>query len=106
METKTKLTDFSEDYKEDCDLLCPRCKGKTFIEKSGKHIKWSCKTCRPSYIKFIRQKPENFIMPIGKYKGKSLEEIIQLDSEYIKWAAENINSKSISDRCKEILEKK
>lgn len=32
------------------------------------------------------------IMPFGKYKGKSLREVIEVDSSYINWVIENVRN--------------
>lgn len=85
------------------DDTCPKCNGETYLEKSGNHVKWSCYKC--GYIKFISQeKPaELFIMPFGKYKGLSLQEIKNIDIDYCVWAAENLSATSIKMKFKEIL---
>ena len=86
--------------KEKYPKPCPRCGSDTYLERSGKHIKWSCINC--GYLKFLQQKAENFTMPFGKYKGKTLPEIKVLDIKYLCWASLNMRE-NISNRIKEIL---
>lgn len=86
------------------DDPCPKCSGEnTYLEKSGPHVKWSCPKC--GFIKFISQeKPANlFVMPFGKYKGSSLQEIKDMDIDYCIWAAENLTTINIKMKFKDIL---
>lgn len=94
------ITDFPENEKEEYPKPCPKCGNRTYLTRSGHHIKWSCINC--GYLKFLPQKSENFIMPFGKYKGKSLIEILTVDEEYLCWANLNMDEK-ISKRIKEVI---
>lgn len=42
-------------------------------------------------------------MPFGKYQGKRIDELIEDDPKYIKWAIDNLNF-SIDEECQEFLE--
>ena|SRR5271157_4428092 len=98
----TTLDDFQEGEREPYDKPCPRCGQETYLCRSGKHIKWSCIAC--GYIKFLPQgSAEDFVMPIGKFKGKKLSEIKQNDLGYLIWARDNMDSKSIIKRICEVL---
>ena len=63
--------------KESYTEPCPSCGSQTYLTRSGPHIKWSCEKC--GYIKFLPQNETAFIMPFGKYKGYSLQEIKDID---------------------------
>ena len=42
-------------------------------------------------------------MPFGKYQGKRIDELIEDDPKYVKWAMDNLNF-SIDEECQEFLE--
>lgn len=44
-----------------------------------------------------------FIMPFGKYKGRSLNEILCDDAGYIRWLAENCSNQRIREKAEAIL---
>jgi uncharacterized protein (DUF3820 family) len=61
------------------------------------HVELRCDDCGV-FCGFEAQEksPEQiaaWIMPFGKYKGKSLSEINQLDSDYLQWCLENMDGK-------------
>lgn len=43
------------------------------------------------------------IMPFGKYKGKTVGEIIEEDADYMRWCVNNVNF-SIDEECLDFLE--
>lgn len=86
-----------EPYKDPC----PRCGGKTFLEKKGIHVKWSCEKC--GYLKFLQQKWTNFVMPFGKHKGDTLYIIAKNDPDYIYWGLNNLRG-NIKKRFEEVVE--
>lgn len=46
-----------------------------------------------------------FIMPFGKYQSLSLEQILEIDKNYLNWVLENVNDKDyITNKIKLILE--
>ena len=45
------------------------------------------------------------ILDFGKYKGKSLEEVIKLDPKYIEWCLEKIEDFYLSAGAKKFLNK-
>jgi ribosomal protein S27AE len=83
------IEDFKDGEKEAYDKPCPKCAGKTYLSRSGKHVKWSCYNC--GYIKFLAQDWREFIIPIGKYNGKKLLDIANTDPAYCLWAAGNMS---------------
>jgi ribosomal protein L37AE/L43A len=96
------IDDFPEGTREPYNKQCPKCKGETYLERRGKHIKWACPVC--GYIKFLPQgNAEDFVMPIGKYKGIKLSEIMKIDKQYLIWASENMESKNIVKRIEKVL---
>jgi formylmethanofuran dehydrogenase subunit B len=44
-----------------------------------------------------------FIMPFGKYKGRSVDEIVDEDSGYARWAAQNLENENIRQIFEEAL---
>ncbi len=82
------------------NINCPRCNGSTYTTIVSPHIKLSCINC--GFIKFIKQPWNNFKMPIGKYKGMTLEKIKEMDIEYLRWCSLNITG-SIKNRIDEAL---
>lgn len=95
------INDFANHIKESYDKPCPKCQGETTIGRNGPHIEWRCPVC--GHIKFLPQAAENFIMPIGKYKGKLITEIKQIDREYCIWASENLDKNNMREKFKQIL---
>ena len=99
------------------DLLkqpCPKCKsadGNNYSEvtqKNGsRHIAAHCKSCNafrsyaPQPIKF--EASLTFIMPFGKHKGKTLNDIYDTDKDYFIWCAENLTN-DIGERFRIILD--
>jgi len=84
------------------DKPCPKCNGKTYTEYKGKHLGWYCYTC--GYIKFLSGPWQEFVMPIGKYKGKKLTWIRKNDTPYMLWCRDNMSSKSIRRKCAQALD--
>ncbi len=41
--------------------------------------------------------PNTYVMPFGKYKGYTIKEIADKDSDYIRWAKENITKQPFKD---------
>lgn len=74
------------------DLYCQRCQidvTEPFIERveikntaSGFHLKASCSQCG-QYLKFLPHGPQ--ALYFGKYKGKTLTEVVVLDPNYLRW---------------------
>jgi hypothetical protein len=94
------LSDFPEGKQEPYSKPCPKCGYRTILQRKGPHIEWFCLAC--GHIKFMPQKVESFHMPIGKYKGKLLTEILQIDRRYLEWASENMQD-NIAKKIKEII---
>ena len=46
----------------------------------------------------------NTVLQFGKYKGKTIKEMINIDKNYAKWFVENINKKEINEKVKLYLE--
>jgi ribosomal protein S27AE len=88
--------------REKYDAQCPRCGDDTYLERVGPHIKWSCVKC--GYLKFLAQRWDVFVFPIGKYKGKRLVDVLSTDREYVRWCAENMTNKNIAQKCRSALE--
>ncbi|MEK9207428.1 MAG: hypothetical protein AAB922_03035 [Patescibacteria group bacterium] len=92
-------------------LFCPSCRKENeyttkerFFSNGTKHIEAICVTCN-KWIKFLQQVgAEEFRMPYGKHKGKTLRGIKEEDREYLEWFVENSESLKIIKRIKEVLE--
>lgn len=96
------IKDFPDGSIQPISDICS-CGSKMYIQKKGKHIGLYCKKC--GWIKWLKQKVEAFIFPFGKYKGKTLGEIKEIDIEYLRWSADKFNDKpNIANKIKEILE--
>ncbi len=89
-----------QDERQPTNIKCHRCGGETYSEIVLPHVKLSCVAC--GYLKFLKQPWANFIMPVGKYRGKTLGEIKKTDIDYLKWAAANMTG-SIGNRINEAL---
>ena len=77
------------------------CGSEMYLIQKAMHIGLYCDKC--GWIKWMPQKWQLFSMPFGKYKGKTLTEIIEVDKKYLEWFAENGESKGIVRKCKEAL---
>ena len=44
-----------------------------------------------------RERALRFAMPFGKYSGKTLRQIAEIDPTYLEWASENLDSGSATD---------
>lgn len=71
------------------EVICQRCQttNQFHVEKSGPHLKAICDNCG-MYIKFISQEKEPPKFYFGKYVGKFVHEIE--DMQYLKWAVSNM----------------
>lgn len=79
------------------------------IFKDGtRHIRVDCYDCG-NFVKFeptIKSDKEMavWVMPIGKYKGKGLNDIAATDPDYLRWASENLSG-NVQRRVKEFLDR-
>lgn len=48
---------------------------------------------------------DNYVISFGKYRGKTLAEIFDENSDYVKWLSENANNDDIREAAKYIIEK-
>lgn len=97
-------------------MICKYCGGETeerekiFIShgREFKHIGIYCvKKCKgEGWQKWkAQQKPaKDFIMPFGKYKDKSIKEVVKIDKEYAVWMKNNTRSDKLKQKFKEVLE--
>ena len=46
--------------------------------------------------------PLKYVLPFGKYSGKTIEEVMKIDVQYIKWAKNNIDKEPLKTILKEI----
>ena len=80
---------------------CPKCGRETYTAQKAAHLGLYCPAC--GWLKWIAQPWQNFHMPIGKYRRKTLLEIKKIDPEYLAWCAENLAG-SIARRAKEAID--
>lgn len=72
------------------DLKCKHCGSvnKFNVVVSGNHLKAVCSVC-DSYIKFLPQPTEDFIIPFGKYKDMPLKDMRSKEQiSYLRWMIE------------------
>jgi len=88
----TTITDFPNGYEEPYTEACRTCRGPTVLRRNGPHLELYCHTC--GHIRWMQQNGsyKNFIMPFGKYEGKTIEWIMQNDTGYVSWAANEMTS--------------
>ena len=84
-------------------------KEERIFKDGSRHIESTCAVCG-KYIKFeptIKSDKELaiWIMPIGKHKGKGLNDIAALDPNYLQWASENLSG-NVQRRINEFLKSK
>jgi len=74
------------------EVICQRCQttNEFYVVTSGPHLKAMCNHCN-TYIKFIPQEKEPPKFYFGKYVGKFIHEVEDMD--YLKWAATNMKLK-------------
>jgi hypothetical protein len=74
------------------EVICLRCNttNEFYVVPSGTHLKAMCNHCN-RYIKFIPQEKEPPKFYFGKYVGKFVHEIEDLN--YLKWALGNLTLK-------------
>jgi len=90
-------------------VSCKYCNGELKIEEQifsngVKHLKQTCITCG-KHNGYAPQDTDfnKFTMPLGKYKGKRLDEIKMQDPDYLRWAAENMHA-SLQRKIEKYLE--
>ena len=83
------------------DVVCLHCSTineYTVVENNGQHTAW-CNNCK----RFIKNVPYGIpTLYIGKYKGKTIEEICRIDKGYLKWMVEK--NVKVSTIVKEAIE--
>lgn len=74
------------------EVICQRCQtaNEFYVVPSGPHLKALCNHCN-GYIKFVSQDKEPPKFYFGKYVGKYIHEIE--DMQYLKWAVTNMKLK-------------
>mgnify|MGYP007126022249 FL=1 len=74
------------------EVICQRCRttNEFYVVPSGPHLKAMCNHCN-QYIKFVHQEKEPPKFYFGKYIGKYIHEIE--DMQYLNWAATNMTLK-------------
>jgi hypothetical protein len=84
------------------EIICQRCNtaNEFYVVQSGPHMKAMCNHCN-SYIKFVPQQKEPPKFYFGKYVGKYVHEIE--DVNYLKWALKDM--KNLKKPMREAIEK-
>jgi len=71
------------------------------------HLEIICNDCRRGngYASrgFDEERMDNFVMPIGKYQGQLVKDIVKKDRSYSEWAARTISRKRINSVFKHFL---
>jgi len=77
------------------NMICKKCDKVVdpVMKKSGLHLRADCPTC--GYIKFVQQTEPGIhdVLPFGKHKGKTVEEILKADSAYAMWVAKEFDGR-------------
>lgn len=82
-------------------IVCKKCGTEDFFfeEKKGPHMTAMCGNCG-SYIKHLPQNYKPFIIPFGKYKGRTLHTMTDKEElNYLRWLCDQ-------DFCKNNLKDK
>lgn len=84
-------------------LNCKKCNKEVeystqeVIFKNGtKHLEARCAECK-TYLKYLPQNNPITILPYGKHKGKSLEEICEIDIEYLRWLYDETDKENLKE---------
>ena len=92
--------------------ICNFCNGETQAElqtfaNGTKHMRITCVACKRFNGFAPQEHPDisKFVMPIGKYKNKTLSDIDMVDPDYLRWAAENMEG-NLSRRIESFFEVK
>ena len=84
-------------------MNCRKCGSEKLYKKKGKkHIGLYCSVCE-AWIKWLPGPWQEFIMPFGKWEGKTLFWIKLADNDYLEWLSNNSNSKSIRTQARRAL---
>ena len=83
-------------------MACRMCSSDHLVQRPRKfangteHIEEVCTDCG-AHQRFVSQdKPAtDFVMPFGKYGGRTIGEIMAADPDYVEWAAENLKQPKI-----------
>jgi len=95
------------------DRVCKSCGSPNLdirpriFSNGTKHVELICIACR-SHNGYLGQgmdeeRMETFEMPLGKYKGKLIKDIVKEDRSYSEWAARTISRKRINSVFKHFL---
>ena len=85
---------------------CPRCHSERYQrERKANNLCIFCADCG-RFITNERQapNPEAYEIPIGKYRGRILAEVLLTDRPHIEWLASSCAQLNIRRRCAEALE--
>jgi hypothetical protein len=77
-------------------------------EKEVEELKSFCKRNRKTFKErepsiFEQEQKEYLVMTYGKYNGKPLNEIVEIDKRYARWIYDNSADKNIKEQLKELL---
>ncbi len=61
-------------------------------------IKGRCRVCERADRVAHNERPSEFVMPFGKYKGDTLSQIADDDPDYLQWLLDNADNLSSSIR--------
>lgn len=85
-----------EFFIHECDILSSRCDIDWIVSDE-------LKAAIEEYVRPNMPKLDDYVLPLGKYKGRNLLEIWALDPGYCRWAAENIAKEPLHSFLQELV---
>ena len=58
----------------------------------------------PEGYEMTKEEAEKVVVKFGKYNGKTLKEVIQVQPSYLNWIMENSNNESLKNACSVLIE--
>ena len=64
----------------------------------------SCHICPPCPYCVDGDRSQDFVMPFGKFKGLSLEDIMESEPAYLEWVYNNFEEDKLSEEIRDHIE--
>ena len=86
-----------------CDCH-PKYVKETYYENGNKITERICLKCKTNEIieenGICEEKITDFVIPIGRYKGKTIMDVYKKDLSYLRWALNNMDNGIVKDKIK------